>query len=165
MELRSAGDILGRLIEVVANNGEMLLNLSPKADGTIPDDQRQIALKVGQWLWSFGDAIYGTRPFSVAGETLDGGQRVFYTRKDQSLFIVFLVWPGAGKTFAFHELTFARLGGRVASAQLLGLRKLEACTAVASDRGIELTLPKNAGMPTDLACVVRLQFSQSLIPQ
>ncbi len=158
MELRSAADILGKLIEVVANNGQMLLNLSPKADGIIPDDQRQIALKIGQWLWSFGDAIYGTRPFFVAGETLEGGQRVFYRRKGQSLYIVFLAWPGAGKTFAFHQLTSARLGGGIVSAQLLGLRKLESCTAVASDRGIELTLPANAGVPTDLACVVRLEL-------
>lgn len=157
MELRSARDIVEKLIEIVANNGQMLLNLSPKADGTIPDDQRQIALKVGQWLWSFGEAIYGTRPLKVAGETLAGDQRVFYTRKGKYLYAIFLTWPGAGKTLTLRELAPGRIGGSIASAQLIGMRKLEPCAFTANDHGLELTLPKATQMPSDLASVVRLE--------
>ncbi|MCW9705258.1 alpha-L-fucosidase [Fodinibius salsisoli] len=68
MELRPAKDILHSLIDVVSKNGVYLLNISPKADGTIPADQRSILLKMGDWLNSYGEAIYGTRPWYRYGE-------------------------------------------------------------------------------------------------
>lgn len=158
MELRSPPDIVHTLIEVVAKNGQMLLNLSPKADGTIPDDQRQIALKVGQWLWSFGEAIYSTRPFEISGEVLEGGQRVFYTRKAKNIYAIFLDWPGGGKPLKLRELTQKRLLGTVVSAKLLGFRQLEPCIQTLSDSGIELTLPKGTTQPSPIATVVRIEL-------
>src|SRR5699024_8957868 len=57
MELRPAKDILHSLIDVVSKNGVYLLNISPKADGTIPENQRSILLQIGQWLNKNGEAI------------------------------------------------------------------------------------------------------------
>jgi alpha-L-fucosidase len=158
IELRTPSEILHTLIEVVANNGQMLLNLSPRASGEIPEDQRKVVLKVGEWLWSFGESIYATRPSAVASETLENGQQVFYTRKGRSLYIIVLSWPGKGATLKLRELTLGRLGTRVASAHLFGLRKLEPCTFVSDASGVQVTLPADTGQPSELASVIRLEF-------
>jgi alpha-L-fucosidase len=159
MELRRPADLLHTLIEVVANNGQMLLNLSPKSDGTIPDDQRKVALKLGEWLWSFGDAIYGTRPFAVASEDLGGGRQVFYTRKDRWLYAIFPDWPGKGAVVTLRQLTPARLGKKVASVELLGARKLEPWPFTSGSAGLALTVPNGSGMPSEMAAVVRIRLN------
>lgn len=51
-----------------------------------------------------------------------------------------------------------RLGGRVIAAQMLGMRKLEACAFSSNERGLELTLPNGAQAPSDLTSVVRLDL-------
>jgi alpha-L-fucosidase len=67
-EYKEAGDIIGDLVDIVSKNGALLLNIGPKADGTIPDGDRAILLEIGAWLLVNGDAIYGTRPWVVYGE-------------------------------------------------------------------------------------------------
>ena len=49
-------------LQVVSRNGNMLLNIGPRADGTIPFEQVKPLLEVGAWLDANGEAIYGTRP-------------------------------------------------------------------------------------------------------
>ena len=44
------------------------MNISPKSDGTIPENQRQVLLKIGKWLQRYGEGIYGTRPYQTAIE-------------------------------------------------------------------------------------------------
>lgn len=61
---RGAGAILTELVDTVSKGGNLLLNISPKADGTIPDEQQQILLTVGKWLETNGEAIYGSRPWT-----------------------------------------------------------------------------------------------------
>lgn len=60
--------IIGDLVDVVSKNGALLLNIGPKADGTIPDEDARILIEIGRWLDVNGDAIYGTRPWKVFGE-------------------------------------------------------------------------------------------------
>jgi alpha-L-fucosidase len=52
----------------VSKNGNFLLNVGPKSDGTIPDPAREILLEIGNWLLKNGSAIYGTRPWKIYGE-------------------------------------------------------------------------------------------------
>lgn len=68
MELRSPENILHALIDVVSKNGVYLLNISPKSDGTIPQDQKLILRQIGAWMNKNGEAIYGTRPWYTYGE-------------------------------------------------------------------------------------------------
>ena len=57
---RKAEEIVCDLIDIVSKNGCLLLNIGPKADGTISGDDRDILLNIGRWLKINGEAIYGT---------------------------------------------------------------------------------------------------------
>jgi alpha-L-fucosidase len=68
MLLEKPGTLIDRLIENTSKNGNLLLNISPRADGTIPDEQQQILLAMGKWLDVNGEAIYASRPWIKYGE-------------------------------------------------------------------------------------------------
>ena len=65
---RSLDYMVQVLVDIVSKNGCMLLDVSPAADGTIPDQARKMLLGMGDWLTINGEAIYGTRPWLVYGE-------------------------------------------------------------------------------------------------
>jgi len=63
-----ADQFVWKLIENVSKNGNLLLNISPRADGTIPQEQQDVLLAIGRWLEVNEEAIYGTRPWIKYGE-------------------------------------------------------------------------------------------------
>ena len=68
MSVRSAESIARELIEVTSQGGNLLLNISPMGDGSIPAAQQQALRAVGAWLKVYGEGIYGARPWAVMGE-------------------------------------------------------------------------------------------------
>ncbi len=68
MTYRSAENILHELIELSSLGGNLLLNISPMGDGSIPEAQQTILLEIGEWLKSNGEGIYGSRPWTHYGE-------------------------------------------------------------------------------------------------
>jgi alpha-L-fucosidase len=112
LQIKSTQEVLHILIDIVSKNGQLLLNISPMADGTIPDDQRQVLIGIGKWLQDYGEAIYETRPFVDYGEgptrlqkggsfvKMEGGytpQDIRYTRKGNIVYAIVLGWPGENK--------------------------------------------------------------------
>lgn len=67
-QFRPAADILCDLVDIVSKNGCLLLNVGPKADGTISQEDREILLKIGEWMKVNGEAVYGTKVWRKYGE-------------------------------------------------------------------------------------------------
>jgi alpha-L-fucosidase len=107
-DYKSPEHIIRQLADIVSKNGCLLLNVAPRADGTIPEEQQEILLKIGNWLSRYGEAIYGTRPWVTfkegptsfpAGSFVDGTEIEFtsrdirFTQKDGSLYAIFMNSP------------------------------------------------------------------------
>jgi len=110
-EYKRLPDLLGDLVDIVSKNGALLLNIGPRFDGTIPDEQQELLRGIGDWLAVNGEAIYGTRPAAVFGEgptevvagSFHDTERppftsrdVRYTTRGDTLYAVVLAWPADG---------------------------------------------------------------------
>ncbi len=166
--------IVHQLVDIVSKNGNLLMNIGPRADGTIPDEVKQVLLGVGAWLKVNGEAIYGTRPWKTFGEgptKVAGGsfndvrtshytsQDFRFTSKGGVLYAIELAWP-ADQLAVIHALGFNELGvpARVRSVRLLGSSE-----AVAFDQkpdGLYLHLPKQA--PTPDASSFQIEFEPAV---
>lgn len=97
---------------MVSKNGQLLLNIPPKANGQIPEKVRNILLEIGEWLKINGEAIYGTRPWKIYGEgptvVPEGGfsdndittftdNDIRFTTKGDTLYAIALDIPTNGK--------------------------------------------------------------------
>ncbi len=134
-EYRDAKSLIGELVDVVSKNGNFLLNVGPKSDGTIPDEARTILLEIGAWLKTNGEAIYGSRPWLIYGEgptkvtssALDTDNQEFtaadirYTTHNGALYAIALGWPD-GSELRLRSLYRGNpyLSSNVCSVQLLG---------------------------------------------
>lgn len=112
MSVASADTILRRLIDTVAKGGTYLLNISPKGDGSIPEDQRKVLLAIGAWLATHGEAIYGATPWNQYGE----GKDIRFTRKGDSVYALVLNGSGA---ISIDALAAGRVAG-IARVQRVG---------------------------------------------
>ncbi len=68
LSVKPAEWVIHDFIDIVSKNGQLLLNISPKFDGSIPDDQKAVLMELGSWLKVNGEAIYNTRPWKIYGE-------------------------------------------------------------------------------------------------
>ena len=67
-DFRTAVDLIQDLVDIVSKNGNLLLNVGPKADGTISDEEQGILREMGEWLSVNGEAIYDASPWRIYGE-------------------------------------------------------------------------------------------------
>jgi alpha-L-fucosidase len=91
----SVAQLVHLLVDIVSKNGNLLLDVGPMADGTIPQLQVERLDGLGVWLDVNSEAIFGTRPWQTAESTTDSGLGVRFTRRDNALYAVLLGAPGA----------------------------------------------------------------------
>lgn len=114
---KSAKTVIHNLADIVSKNGNMLLSVPVRGDGTIDSDERAVVEEIAVWMETNGDCIFGTRPWKVFGEgpaqenaaalTAQGfnesGGKPFgsfdyrFTTKGNSLYAIALGWPENGK--------------------------------------------------------------------
>jgi hypothetical protein len=174
LQIKSTREVLHVLIDIVSKNGQLLLNISPKADGTIPDDQRQVLLGMGAWLKRFGKAIYGTRPWLTYGEGPTqmekgghfvrmkgdyGPQDIRYTRKGSTVYAIALGWPGENAQVVLASFAPDRLKGdlKVTGVSMLGGSK----PVKYERRDTGLVLTTTSEKPDDLAVVFKIETTGS----
>ncbi|HMO41672.1 MAG TPA: alpha-L-fucosidase, partial [Saprospiraceae bacterium] len=92
-EFLSVEELIESFIDIVSKNGNLLLNVGPQADGTIPEGQRVRLEGLGKWLKTNGEAIFGTRPWAQAAAMTNSGERVRFTQKGNDLYIILLDTP------------------------------------------------------------------------
>ncbi len=92
-EYISVYELVRMFVDIVSKNGNLLLNVGPMADGTIPDLQVDRLLGLGKWLETNGEAMFETRPWIRAeGRTIDGIE-VRFTQKNDAIYVILLDTP------------------------------------------------------------------------
>lgn len=86
-QIISEQGLISLLVGTVANNGNLLINIGPKADGTIPAEQERRLLVLGKWLETNGEGIYETRCSRRESIVLDNGTAVHFTAKGSDLYV------------------------------------------------------------------------------
>jgi alpha-L-fucosidase len=178
----SKKQILHGFFDRVSKNGNLLLNISPKADGTIPQEQKDVLLAMGDWLKKYGEAIYCTRAWEQFGEgptKMGAAHGVFETPKEgtasdirytrskdnKTLYAILLGWGQGQKEVKLTTLSSDRI-------DLKNLKKVEllngsageylSLTFIQDASGLTISLPEKSF--DELAYALKLTFS-GMIPE
>ena len=144
------------------------MNISPRADGSIPLEQMHSLLGVGDWLKLNGEAIYGTRPFKIYGEgpkrmvssghfvQMNGeysAENIRFTTKDNNLYVIQMGWLGSHKEFTVNCLNHDNLANtQIKEISVIGSD--ESIIWKKSDEGLKIRTPFKA--PNKSAVVFKI---------
>jgi len=95
-ETIAPGELIALLVDIVSKNGNLLLDVGPEADGTIPPVQMERLKALGAWLKQNGEAIYDSTPWTQATGKSAEGDDLRFTRKGADLYVTVLGRPKAG---------------------------------------------------------------------
>ncbi|GGB18228.1 alpha-L-fucosidase [Mucilaginibacter rubeus] len=157
---KSAKTVVHTLVDIVSKNGNLLLNVPLRGDGSIDSEERAVVEGIGAWMQVNSEAIYGTRPWTVFGEgpATDsaapinaqgfnegkgkpfGAEDIRFTVKGKTLYAAMLGWP-TGNEAIVKKLAKGNEAGNVSSVSLLGNGKL---SFEQTEAGLKVKLPEQA---------------------
>jgi alpha-L-fucosidase len=131
---RSAEWVVHSLVDIVSKNGNLLINVVQRPDGTLDDDAAKIVNDLAAWIAVNGEGIYETRPWIVYGEgksRAKGGSfhedhaytadDIRFTAKgDTTLYAFLLGWPESHKTVIRSLAKVDGVTGKIEHISLLG---------------------------------------------
>jgi alpha-L-fucosidase len=139
-KFKSTRELIGFLVRAAGNDANLLLNIGPRPDGTIQPEAVERLHALGDWLRTYGSAVYGTR-----GGPVPPREWGVTTRRGDSVFVHVLDWPD-------RLLALPDLGVRVVRASMLkGGERVE---VVQGANGVTLTIPVAAGDEPDRVIVL-----------
>ena len=147
------------MVDIVSKNGCLILNITPTADGLIPDEMRSGLLEIGEWLSKYGEAVYETRPFVTYGEGITvlkknhfGGVQgdgvnytsndFRYTTKGDYLYISQLGAPASNQEFTLKSFAKDSLASAVKIKSLKLLGSEEKIEWKQNSSGLQIITPK-----------------------
>ena len=144
---KPANELIENLVDIVSKGGNYLLNIGPAPDGTLDSAAYHRLKEMGAWMKVNGEAIYGTRMFSVFGE----GKNIRYTQsKDQRTRYIFIF------DYPQKELVLTKMNlSKTSSLQLLGSKEKIKWKKTAE--GVELSLPPLKKVLTDHVWVIKVR--------
>ena len=160
--------VVNNLIDIVSKNGNLLLNIGPRSDGTITDEDKNVLLETGKWLSVNGEAIYETRPWKIWGEgptqSASGSfaeQKVAFNAKDirftvkgDILYATALGVPT--DNIIIKNLSSTSNNGNINSVELLGSK--DQVSWIQNTEGLVITPSKK--YPTAYAVAYKIGFKK-----
>ncbi|RXK85525.1 alpha-L-fucosidase [Filimonas effusa] len=158
---KSAKTVIHTLADVVSKNGNLLLSVPVRGNGTIDDEEIKIVDGITRWMEINSEAIYGTRPWKVFGEgpAMEeaaplsaqgfnegkgkpfGATDIRFTQKQDALYATLLGWPENGKAVIKSLAAGSSLYPKeIQRAELLGNK--QALSFERTSEGLIITLPQ-----------------------
>jgi alpha-L-fucosidase len=137
VQLLSSEELIHLLIDIVSKNGNLLLNVGPKSDGTIPENQLKRLTDLGEWMKINSEGIHYTHPYVIPSALLKDATEVRFTQKNEDLYIFLLSAP-KNKSILIPSCKISQ-----SSNVLLYGTDIEQLSFSTVGDGIEIKLPKN----------------------
>jgi len=163
---RGADWVIHMLVDIVSKNGNLLMNVVQRPDGSLDPQPEQILAEMAKWIAINGEAIYETRPWLIHGEgpvRAKGGhfgedfaysaKDVRFTMKgDKTLYAFAMGWPADGKLVIRSLARFPEVTGKIAGVSLLGYGGQIKWTHDADGLAVQLPAEK----PCDYAVALKI---------
>ena len=170
---KSAADIVKLLVDIVSKNGNLLLSVPLRADGTFDEKEEKILNEFGDWMAMNREAIYSTRPWEVFGEgpiaeadikinaqgfnegaySKATAQEIRFTQTKKDLYATVLAWPMENRILIKSLAEGSKLfPGKISKVELLGYGKV---TFTRTAQGLLVNMPEKR--VNDIAPVLKIK--------